>query len=86
MVYELLYSEKKKERKERKKNEFEKANLCSRGHYFNRRPQFTVLIIIINLGGLGVTRSPRDSRFAGSNPAEVDGFFQDVSWGPESEI
>ena len=30
------------------------------------------------LGGLGVTCSPRDSRFAGSNPAEVDGFFQDV--------
>ena len=30
------------------------------------------------LGGLGVTCSPRDQRFAGSNPAEVDGFFQDV--------
>ena len=42
--------------------------------------------------------SPRDARFAGSNPAEVDGFFQDVkilstspqggtlSWGPEPEI
>ena len=29
------------------------------------------------LGGLGVTCSPRDPRFAGSNPAEVDGFFQD---------
>ena len=28
--------------------------------------------------GLAVTCSPRDSRFAGSNPAEVDGFFQDV--------
>ena len=28
-------------------------------------------------GGLGVTYSPRDTRFAGSNPAEVDGFFQD---------
>ena len=49
-------------------------------------------------GGLGVTCSPRDPRFAGSNPADVDGFFQDVkilstsppggtlSWGPESEI
>ena len=48
--------------------------------------------------GLGVTWSPQDPRFAGSNPAEVDGFFQDVkilstspwggtlSWGPESEI
>ena len=32
----------------------------------------------VGLGGLGVTYSPRDPRFAGSNPAEVDGFFQDV--------
>ena len=30
------------------------------------------------LSGLGVTCSPRDPRFAGSNPAEVDGFFEDV--------
>ena len=49
-------------------------------------------------GGLGVTCSPRDPRFAGSNPAVVEGFFQDIkilstsppggnlSWGPESEI
>ena len=29
----------------------------------------------VGLGGLGVTCSPRDPRFAGSNPAEVDGFF-----------
>ena len=39
------------------------------------------LSIIINysevgLGGLGVTCSPRDPRFAGSNPAEVDAFFR----------
>ena len=52
----------------------------------------------IGLGGLGVTWSPRDRSFEGSNPAGVDGFFQDVkilstsppggtlSWGPESEI
>ena len=33
----------------------------------------------ICLGGLGVTCSPRDPRFAGSNPAEVDGFFQVVN-------
>ena len=32
----------------------------------------------ICLGGLGVTCSPRDPRFVGSNPAEVDGFFQDL--------
>ena len=31
-----------------------------------------------SVGGLGVTYSPRDPRFAGSNPTEVDGFFQDV--------
>ena len=28
-----------------------------------------------HVGGLGVTCSPRDPRFAGSNPTEVDGFF-----------
>ena len=32
----------------------------------------------VGLGDLGVTCSPRDPGFAGSNPAEVDGFFQDV--------
>ena len=32
----------------------------------------------VDLGGLGVTCSPRDPRLAGSNPTEVDGFFQDV--------
>ena len=32
----------------------------------------------VDLGGLGITCSPRDPRFADSNPAEVDGFFQDV--------
>ena len=33
--------------------------------------------MVVGLGGLGVTCSPRDSRFAVSNPAEVDGVFQD---------
>ena len=28
------------------------------------------------LGGFGAT--PRDSQFTGSNPAEVDGLFQDI--------
>ena len=32
----------------------------------------------VNLGGHGVQCSPQDPRFAGSNPVEVDGFFQDV--------
>ena len=52
----------------------------------------------VGLGGLKVTCSPRDPKFAGSNPAEVDGFFQEVknpdpkssgrefTGGPESEI
>ena len=51
------------------------------------------------LGGLGVPYSPPDSRFSGSNPAQVDGFVQDLkilstsppggtlgAGGPESEI
>ena len=29
----------------------------------------------VHLGGLGVMCSPRYPRFAGSNPAEADGFF-----------
>ena len=37
-----------------------------------------ITYIKIGLGGLGITCSPRDPRFAGSSPAEVDGFFQDV--------
>ena len=53
---------------------------------------------LLLLVGLGVTCSPRDPRFACSNLAEVDGFFQDVkilstsppggtlSWGTGSEI
>ena len=30
---------------------------------------------VVYRGGLRVTCSPRDPSFAGSNPAEVDGFF-----------
>ena len=53
---------------------------------------------LVGLGGLGVTCSPRDPRFAGSNPTEVDGFFRTYKMlsqvlreeieagGPESEI
>ena len=32
----------------------------------------------VGIGGLEVLCSTRDPRFAGSNPAEVDDFFQDV--------
>ena len=43
----------------------------------------------VGLGGIGITLSPRDPRFAGSNPAEVDGFFfpghKNPDHNPESE-
>ena len=32
----------------------------------------------VGLGGLGVTCSPQHPRYTGSNPAEVNGLFQDV--------
>ena len=44
----------------------------------------TILVLLyvwvfhIGLGDVGVTCSPPDPRFAGSNPAEVDEFFQDL--------
>ena len=37
-----------------------------------------LVICDVGLGGLGIMCSPRDPRIAGSNPAEVDGFLQDV--------
>ena len=40
--------------------------------------QHTVITAPIGLSGLGVTCSPRDPRFVGSNPAEADGLFQDI--------
>ena len=39
---------------------------------------YKVISCSVSLGGLGLTCSPRDPRFAGSNPAKVDGFFQNV--------
>ena len=42
-----------------------------------RRMYYNIFYIIL-LGDLGVMRSPRYRRFAGSSPAEVDGFFQGV--------
>ena len=38
-----------------------------------------LLCIVVDLGGLGVMCSPRDPRFAGSNPTDVDGVFHDVN-------
>ena len=43
---------------------------ASSGNDLNHRP--------VGLGGLVEKYSPRDPRFAGANPTEVDGFFQDV--------
>ena len=42
------------------------------------REECKLRVFEVNLGGPEVTCLPRDPRFAGSNPAEVDGFFQDV--------
>ena len=39
---------------------------------------FILIFKLVGLGGVGVKCSPRDPRFMGSNPAEVDGSFQDV--------
>ena len=41
-----------------------------------------ISLVFVALGGLGVTCSPRDPRFAGSNPAEVDGEGDFKSWVP----
>ena len=48
--------------------------------FFQKEISLIIPIFVIKgrLVGLKVTCSPRDPRFAGSNPAEVDGFFQDV--------
>ena len=35
--------------------------------------------LLVVLGSLGVSCSPRDPRFADSNPAEIDEIFQDVN-------
>ena len=35
-------------------------------------------MLIVGLTGLGVMCSPQDPSFKGSNPTEVDGFFQEV--------
>ena len=37
---------------------------------------FVLTPVVVVLGDLGVTCSPRDPRFAGSNPTEVDEFFR----------
>ena len=44
-------------------------------HLLQKKLSFIVNILSV---GLGVTFSPQDPRFVGSNPAEVNGFFQDV--------
>ena len=48
--------------------------------FINCRTKLTIMfdVPLVGLGGLGVTCLPQDSRFAGSNPTEVDEFFEDV--------
>ena len=36
------------------------------------------ILVIFGLGGLGVTCSPRDPRFAGSNPPEISGSLKNL--------
>ena len=48
--------------------------VISRRHWVER--YLMVWIKEVGLRGLGVTFSPRDPRFAGWNPAEVNGFFR----------
>ena len=43
---------------------------------FDLKEFFT--LFLVGLSGLGVKCSPRDLSFAGTNPPEFDGFFQDV--------
>ena len=40
--------------------------------------KWMMLGALVGLGDLGVTCSPQNPRFAGSNLTEVNGFFQDV--------
>ena len=48
--------------------------------YLSFDDQLLLLLILVDgsagFGGLGVTCLPRDSRFAGSNPGEIDRFFK----------
>ena len=51
---------------------------CQKTHFYLAKVEGFLKAEIVGLGGLGVPCSPRDPRIAGSNPAEVAGFFQDV--------
>ena len=43
-----------------------------------KKIKISTLATEVGLGGLGVKCSPRDPRYADSNPTELDEFFQDV--------
>ena len=53
----------------------EKCMMHSKGENKSYEVIVFAYISLVGLGRLGVTCSPRDPRFAGSNPAEVDGFY-----------
>ena len=42
---------------------------------YSNKKTATIFNTLVDLGGFGVTFSPRYPRFADSNPAEVEGFF-----------
>ena len=54
------------------------STVCNRLLSLTLRDKCRLRVFDVGLGGLGVPCSLRDPRFAGSNPAEVDGLFQDV--------
>ena len=64
--------------------DFESGNFGLKIKYFalatdaNRRTVGEFYLNKVGLDDLGLPCSPRDPRFASSNPAEVDGFFHDV--------
>ena len=60
------------------KNPIAESGIEPGTYWSGARQLYIGFVPYVHFGGLGVTCSPRDSRFAGSNPAEVDGFFQDL--------
>ena len=60
------------------KDIFYQQQISLYGFIYFSLSKFKFRLLIVDLGGLGVTCSPRGPRFADSNPAEVDGFFQNV--------
>ena len=57
-----------------KEHHYSKVN---KNHLKNKM-KWDLITQLVGLGGVVATYLPQDSRFTGSNPTEVNGFFQDV--------